>query len=66
MVKHTQTIRRKIPTNCLSVFNHFVGLALKGVELTLKGVMSLPNLCLYYHYKPSLIIKILFGSIFYG
>ena len=25
MVKHTQTIRR----NCLSVFDHFVGLALK-------------------------------------
>ena len=32
MVKHTQTIRRLLPTNCLSVFDHFVGLALK--ELT--------------------------------
>ena len=30
MVKHTQTIRRLMPTNCLSVFDHFVGLALKG------------------------------------
>ena len=30
MVKHTQTIRRQQPTNCLSVFDHFVGLALKG------------------------------------
>ena len=30
MVKHTQTIRRKLPTNCLSVFDRFVGLALKG------------------------------------
>ena len=29
MVKHTQTIRRQLPTNCLSVFDHFVGLALK-------------------------------------
>ena len=29
MVKHTQTIRRQKPTNCLSVFDHFVGLALK-------------------------------------
>ena len=28
-VKHTQTIRRLLPTNCLSVFDHFVGLALK-------------------------------------
>ena len=29
MVKHSQTIRRQMPTNCLSVFDHFVGLALK-------------------------------------
>ena len=29
MVKRTQTIRRLLPTNCLSVFDHFVGLALK-------------------------------------
>ena len=34
MVKHTQTIRRQKPTNCLSVFDHFVGLALKGLRLT--------------------------------
>ena len=33
MVKHTQTIRRQQPTNCLSVFDHFVGLALKGLIL---------------------------------
>ena len=31
MVKHTQTIRRLLPTNCLSVFDHFVGFALKGL-----------------------------------
>ena len=31
MVKHTQTIRRQQPTNCLSVFDHFVGLAFKGI-----------------------------------
>ena len=31
MVKHTQTIRRKKFTNCLSVFDHFVRLALKGL-----------------------------------
>ena len=30
MTKHSQTIRRQ-PTNCLSVFDHFVGLALKGL-----------------------------------
>ena len=28
MVKHTQTIRRQQPANCLSVFNQFVGLRL--------------------------------------
>ena len=32
MVKHTQTIRRQQPTNCLSVTNHLVGLALKGLR----------------------------------
>ena len=30
MVKKPQTIRRQKPTNCLSVLDHFVGLALKG------------------------------------
>ena len=29
MVKHTQTIRWQYPTNCLSVFDHFWGLAFK-------------------------------------
>ena len=33
MVKHTQTIRRLLPTNCLSVFDYFVGLAHKGLGL---------------------------------
>ena len=32
MVKHTQTIRRQKLTNCLSVFDHFVKLALKGLN----------------------------------
>ena len=42
MVQHTQTIRRLLPMNCLSVFNHFLGLALKGLniltETLLKGM----------------------------
>ena len=33
MIKHTQTIRWQQPTNCLSVFDHFVGLALKGLNI---------------------------------
>ena len=32
MVKHTQAIFWKQPTNCLSEFDHFVGLALKGLK----------------------------------
>ena len=36
MVKHTQTIRREKLTNCLSVFDHFVKLALKGLEVILR------------------------------
>ena len=31
MFKHIQTIRQQKPTNCLSVFEHFVELALKGL-----------------------------------
>ena len=36
MVKHTQTIRRQEPTNCLSVFDHLWGCRLK-VKNTLKN-----------------------------
>ena len=36
MVKHTQTIRRLLHTNCLSVFDHFVELALKELTASLK------------------------------
>ena len=35
MVKHAQTIRRQKPTNCLSLFDHFVGLALKGLNASI-------------------------------
>ena len=33
MVRKTQTIHRPLPTNCFSMFNRFVGLALKGLTL---------------------------------
>ena len=32
MIKHTQIIRRQQPTDCLSVFDHLVRLALKGLK----------------------------------
>ena len=31
MVKHTQIIRRLLPVNCLTMFDHFVGWRLKGI-----------------------------------
>ena len=34
MVKHTPTIRRQQPTNCLSAFDHFVGLAVKELIMS--------------------------------
>ena len=37
MVKHTQTIRRQEPTNCLNVFDHIVGSALKGLTIFAKS-----------------------------
>ena len=33
IVKHTQTIRRLLPTNCLRVFNHIEVLVLKGISI---------------------------------
>ena len=38
MIKHTKKIRRQQPTNCLSVFDLFVGLALKGFNVLFKIV----------------------------
>ena len=35
MVKHTQRIRWKKPANCLSVFDHFVGLVVKVLNYLL-------------------------------
>ena len=43
MAKHTQTIRWLLPTNCLSVFDHFVGFAVKGL---LQVVANFETLCI--------------------
>ena len=37
MVKHTQTIRGLLPTNCLSLFDHFVGFPLKRLTTPVSG-----------------------------
>ena len=43
MVKHTQTIRWLLPMNCLNVFDHFLGLALKGPCLILNFRVKIMN-----------------------
>ena len=48
MVKHTQTIRGQQPTNYLSVFDHFVRLALKGLSKTYKNIQNLNNSSLQF------------------
>ena len=40
MVKHTQTIRRLLLANCLSVFDHFKGLVLKGFKRDVIMILS--------------------------
>ena len=45
MAKHTQTIRQLLPISCLSIFDHYVRLALKG--LTLRYMM-----CIYHITRP--------------
>ena len=38
MVKHTETTPRQQPENCLSMFDPFVGLALKGLKANLATI----------------------------
>ena len=38
MTKHSQTIRRQQPTNCLSVSDHFERLVLKGKNISRRQV----------------------------
>ena len=40
MVKHTQTILRLLSTNCFSVVDHFVGLALEGLKRVLHNIFE--------------------------
>ena len=54
MVKHTKTIRRILPTNCLSVFDHFVGLLLKAFSKNKKQKSK--RLKMFFHRELFLII----------
>ena len=44
MIKHTQTIRCQQLSNCLSVFDHFVGLALKGLRILISEILKIIKL----------------------
>ena len=49
MVKHTQTICRQQPTNCLNVFDHFVKWALKGfIPLHLRSFKEIKIICIQF------------------
>ena len=39
MVKHTETIRGLLPMECLVVFDHFMGLAIKGLTVAYDNVV---------------------------
>ena len=58
MVKHTQRIRRLLPTNCLSVFDHFVGLALKELTKRVAEIKREPFLYIYIFYMHSILLLI--------
>ena len=73
MVKHTQTIRRLLPTNYLSVFDHFVGLALKELKkpeilnFVRRYLTHWPISCnLPLSIPPENIRKIRFSEVFRG
>ena len=55
MVKHTQTIRRLLPMNCSSVFDHFVRLTLKW--LTKQGSNLYKNILHYVKALINLLLK---------
>ena len=68
MDKHTQTIRRQQATNWLSLFDHFVGLAFKGLRASViflwfcisSCFVTMFNSCLatgFSKYKEQVILK---------
>ena len=46
MVKHTKTVRRLLPTNFSNVFDYFVVLALKRLNLIQNLILKLKSLLL--------------------
>ena len=64
MVEHTQTIRQVLPTNCFSVFDHFVGLALKGLtSLTFTGCIIQTNKTSIFDTKQGITARLQISGI---
>ena len=64
MVRHTQTIRSLFRTYCLSVFDNFLGLALKGLNLFRRNRAhrcSTKNQLKLQAYRTSVLLWILFN-----
>ena len=58
MFKYTQTIRRQQSTeqNCLSVFDHFVGLAFKGIKTSVDSPTLIISMTPYLKIERNFII----------
>ena len=55
MVKHTKTVRRQQPTNCLSVFDYLVKLALKGLISFVK--VAKERFIKYFGYDENILVE---------
>ena len=58
MVRHAQTIRWQKPTNCLSVSDYFVGLALKDLKGDSGGFRKRKNLEQFIVFKQSNFVNV--------
>ena len=71
MVKYSQTIPPLLPTNCLSMFDHFVGLALTGITWNTGNKLFLQVYKIYQMYMPQTfdilsVSKVLFLEHYFG
>ena len=57
MVKNTQTIRRLLTTNCLSVFGHFVELVLKALSKVADNFAKFTKIGLHCRRFPEISAK---------
>ena len=64
MFKHTQTICQLFPTNCLSMFDHFVWFAFKGLMPIVNESFLFEELINFYFFFGVLVsIQMKFGQM---